>query len=328
MKIAILYTGQWRTVEQTLPHVQSLFVDDLDKSFDVFACMDIVDSNLSDTYSTFLKSQWKSRLKSIDFSLSPSTSMDYIHWRDDQLDKMNLPDHQKNYLQTSGSMLEYVQLKRAYGTMLARHTQYNYILRLRGDVMITQPIPFDRMHSPILENITNEWNSITKYMISFKNKIAVFMSSLVDPMRSRRAIQDIHCFLNDDLIHNIQSTYEKEIHSKLDDFYKQLLDYILHGNYVITFRKNVFYMGNPHSFSAIPLLGLNYGEHVDPGNDFWWNAESQFESVCRDHKITIFDSTTVHEDKSLYDYNATRYFDSKGRLKPDNDCFFFIQRHS
>ena len=78
-------------------------------------------------------------------------------------------------------------------------------------------------------------------------------------------------------------------------------------------------------FSIIPTLGICYGTYKDDG-DYWWNAESQFQKLLTEQNITIFNSTTDIEDKSLYAYEKNNYYDSDNCLKLNSDFFVFIKR--
>ena len=85
------------------------------------------------------------------------------------LNKMNLNDGWKHYIGTqSGSMIEYYQMYLAYLNLLQyesnNHIQYDYIMRLRTDVVITRPIHF--FHQNSFDLIDHDEQSILKLMTS------------------------------------------------------------------------------------------------------------------------------------------------------------------
>lgn len=54
----------------------------------------------------------------------------------------------------------------------------------------------------------------------------------------------------------------------------------------------------------IPSLAFMYGTVKSPHiNDYWFNAENQFQAACYNSDLTIFDYNTLFEDKSLYEYD-------------------------
>ena len=61
-------------------------------------------------------------------------------------------------------------------------------------------------------------------------------------------------------------------------------------------------------------------------NDYWWNAESQLNQLCFENDIDSFNSVSLLEDKSLYEYNEKNYYDSNGKLIETDNLFFFIKR--
>lgn len=75
------------------------------------------------------------------------------------------------------------------------------------------------------------------------------------------------------------------------------------SDYIITFRENIIYFMPRSAFTKIFTLGVTYGMRKTYNDGFWFNAESQLKSICINNNITIFDSSTISECKSLYEYD-------------------------
>ena len=80
---------------------------------------------------------------------------------------------------------------------------------------------------------------------------------------------------------------EDNTDNKEANFIKSVYDYLLTGNYAITFRKNIIYFIKRKLFTNISNLGVTYGsEHKMENNDYWFNAESQLEQIFIENDIT------------------------------------------
>jgi hypothetical protein len=84
-------------------------------------------------------------------------------------------------------------------------------------------------------------------------------------------------------------------------------------------------MGNRKSFDKLPFLGIEYGINNSMIHTHWFDAESQLESYCKEHNVSLFNSNLLIEEDSLYKYQNKNYFNDSGELL-NNDTFFFICR--
>jgi sialic acid synthase SpsE len=91
-------------------------------------------------------------------------------------------------------------------------------------------------------------------------------------------------------------------------------------------------------FHFVAALGTMYGMFQLPGHSHWFDAESQLEQVCRQQDIAIFNSVTVLENKSLYNYEEPLFFKTDSEElneinsndKPvinDSTFLFFLRRN-
>ena len=311
MRIAVLYTGETRTIQKTLPYFQQAI---LRPNVDVFAVIQSNDREHTESLLPTLKSlQWFER--------------DDVVWttiRDRLLDTMNIDDGTKRYLRTSGSMIEYYQLHLAYQAMVREEGRsgisYDYILRCRTDVVFTKPFDFawtelskqelrDRIQC--IQTHHGESSVSTKTLTSCMNSLPWFKRIYSDFCLNT-------CIPAEDLAFPTEDE---------DAFLAKLQDYIQNGRYVITLRENVAYaIKRDLATLFLPAIGVMYGMLKSPHDGvYWWNAESQFRAFCAQNKISIFDSCTSKEGSSLYAYDEATFFENSA-LKQVDDVLFFIMR--
>lgn len=320
MKIAILYTGEFRTIEKTLPY---LYANILDTNPDthIFAtiqapdqqlCQEILENNIP-----------LSQLKSVQWFCKDDQT--WTHIRDRLISTMNITEQWKTYLRTSGSMVEYYQLYLSYLKMVEyeqTHGVYDYVMRFRTDTVLNKPLDFSwtkKNASEIKSRMAEVKTLLKDDEITLKH-IYYYMNSVFDRNRIYyldeyygQFIKNNH-FKNDPQIQSLLSLSEPE-------FYKSFQEYIQNGNFLISLRKNVIYFAKREHFHFIPSLGMLYGTFHDP-DPYWFNSENQFKYCCMRQKMTIFDSRTELEDKSLYEYDPANYF--YGDAIRENSSFFFV----
>jgi hypothetical protein len=322
LHIAILYTGETRTIEKTIGIFKRNVLEgtqNIALNIHVFA---VLQGNCalepSETMGDHLKSlEWFDRTdptwKSIQRRLLATIPID---------------DHWKSYLENSGSMIEYYQLYLAYSNMcrveFSTNTTYDFVMRIRPDIVINKPIDF----SVFMQNQTSCINLMDRIRAGAyddtpltKHDIYLFMNSLLDPGRYKH-MTHMHSNAPMETYYNENA----EVNDLCANFsYSALANYIRSGQYVISLRKNVVYLTNRKHFARIASLGVMYGMQRMPGSERWFDAESQFETACINGGFAVFNSTTTLEDKSLYEYDSANYFDGD-RVKPDPAFLFFICR--
>ena len=325
MKIAVLYTGEVRTIETTIDKFKENVL--LNDHMHVFA---ILQSDKQTYYENLIKSKIKDNLK-------------YINW----LDKNNnewinirnnsLGDIVKNigiccvinYLFNSGSIIEYYQMYLAYKQIELyennNNFKYDYILRFRPDTVLK-----DKLHL----NFTDE-NYIKKLLEKFKLRFnnrdlnikyfQYIMSCLLfDNRIDYIEVNDFkYNFLDDKDIN-----YDSE-----DEFIKSTIEYLINGKYSIVLSLNLIYFIPRILMNDIHLLGITYGQYGvnakhKPGNH-WWNAESQFQSILQKYDISIYNSRTHLEFLTICNnYEHDRYYSnySKNEIKDDKFSFFIKRK--
>jgi hypothetical protein len=300
MRVAILFTGALRTIKKTIKYFKQNLL--LNSYVDVFACIQNDTTQSNEEWNIWLKEQIGEHLKSIEwYIVAPEWN---IH-REKLLDSIILPDSWKQYLRTSGSMIEYIQLQYAYMKM-SHYEQtcrfiYDYIIKSRTDTIYAKPIDFHWLNwtnSDVNDRIKKiiEELHLSKIELSQYNIIQYFMNTIIsdDLISIIPYIQSSYITGRDMVVPNIQ----------------HLNDYIKNGSYILTIRANNLYIVRRDLFYLIPSLGTMYGLYHYPYEDeYWFNAENQFRAACYNSNLSIFDYSTTFEEKSLYEYDERRYFD-------------------
>lgn len=321
MKIAVIYTGQVRTIEKTFKYFLNNVL--LHADVHVFA---VLESDNPQKYQKILNDQLYSHLKALEW-LDPNDFC-WINLKERLLSNMNITDHWKNYLRNSGSMIEYYQLYQAYQAMVKfeylNDFRYDYIIRTRPDIIITKPIDFNWLNMDIVtikECMDRIMQKTDNADCMAKENINLFMNSLLD-------FERIYC---DDLLfknhfgNKFNNRFDSSDIWTIDECYENLLDYVKKGKYLLSLRTNLVYIVKREFFYLIPSLGITYGLFKMTNNEYWFDAESQFQEIAIQSGLAIFDSTTNLEGNSLYYYKEENYFNNNGTLK-ENNCLFFICR--
>ena len=323
MKIAVIYTGEVRTIETTIDKFKENVL--LNEHMHVFA---ILQSDKQTCYENLIKSKIGDNLK-------------YINW----LDKNNnewinirnnsLGDIVKNigicwvinYLFNSGSIIEYYQMYLAYKQIELyennNNFKYDYILRFRPDTVLKDKLHFNFTDENYIKKL------LEKFKLRFNNQdlnikhFQYIMSCLLfDNRIDYIEVNDFqYNFLDDKDIN-----YDSE-----NKFINSIISYLINGKYIITLRSNVIYFIPRILMNNIHLLGITYGQYgvnlKNTHNNNWWDAESQLFSCCRKYDISIYNSTTELEHLSLYNYEHDIYYSDISKNEIKNDKFsFFLKR--
>lgn len=302
MKVAILFTGALRTIKKTMRHFKQNVL--LNQDVDVFACLQNDTQESNQSIETWIHQEIGSYLKNIQW-VDITQHSDWVSIRDKMLSNLSLNPTWKEYIKNSGSIIEYYQLYLAYQKMCYyedTHQRYKYIIRLRTDNIFAKPIDFHWLNWTDSEvetriNKINQELELSEIEITPLNTLKYFMATII----------------SDQLIQNIQNiicNYYPNNHPEIPKTASELNNYIKNGNYILTLRANNLYIVNRELFNFVPTLPFVYGYLKSPHNDeYWFNAEGQFQAACYFSGLTIFDYNTSFEDKSLYEYDEKRYFD-------------------
>jgi hypothetical protein len=305
MRIAIILTGALRTIKKTIRYFKQNLVR---PEIDIFACIqnDTQDSEI--VWNEWFSEQFGSHLRSITW-FSEDNYREWPKHREFMLHYMQIDGGWKDYLRRSGSMIEYFQLQLAY-MKLAEYENickisYDYLIRARTDSIYAKPIDFHWLNwtdDEVATRIEKVQEELTLSKIDINQTIPYFMSTIT----------------SDEAIPNIQYIHATCYLAQNETFYEmnavKLNDYIKHGRYILTFRKNNLYIVRRELFYLIPALGTMYGQFRSPYSDSWWfNAEGQFTSICYHACLTTFDYNTDFEDKSVekVGWNEATFFDTE-----------------
>jgi hypothetical protein len=319
MKVAVLFTGALRTIKKTMRYFKQNIL--LNPDVDVFACIQNDTSTPNSEWETWIREEMGDHLKLITW-FSPDEHQDWISIRDKLISHLNLIDRWKNYIKTSGSIIEYYQLYLAYLKMCNyedTHQRYKYIIRVRTDTIFAKPIDFHWLNwsdSDVEERINTIKNELTLSNIEVnpKNILSYFMTTII----------------SDSLIPNIQNIISRYIPNQygvIPITALELNQYIKTGAYILVIRANNLYVVSRESFNLIPTLSYIYGFLKSPYNDeYWYNAENQFQSACYFSGLAVFDYNTLFEDKSLYEYDEKRYFDLNFNVMSPHMLYCLVRR--
>ena len=315
MKVAIILTGALRTIKKTIPYFKKHL---LLQPTDIYICVQNDTQESEETWNAWFKEELgkeelgKEELckKDIDIKsitwFSLYTYKDWVGHRELLLQNMRIDQTWKDYLRRSGSMIEYFQLQLAYMKMTDyehyNRFEYDYLIRARTDSIYTKPIDFHWLHwtpSDVAERVGIVKKELRLSKISEELLFPYFMSTIV----------------SDDVIPNIQYIHAgyypyQGFVDPLDLL--SLHTYIKEGRYILTFRKNNLYIVRRNLFHLIPSLGTMYGQFKSLYSDQWWfNAEGQFTSVCYHAMLNTHDYNTDFEDRSVeaVGWNEADFFD-------------------
>jgi len=317
-KVAILYTGESRTLDTTIQHFKNNVL--INSNYHVFA---LVQSDNIDYHNEIILNTIGDHLKSLQwFDKNDNT---WLQIRESCLEKMEIPENWKNYLKNSGSMIEYYQMYLAYQALeryeIEHNIKYDFVLRMRTDVILKDSIDFDFIFEK--NYITNMLYKIKDFLnettILSENVLHLFMNSFYNENR--------YMYKNIDLTKLVIAPYLYTLLeiSNEETFIDALIRYLTKGKYMVCLRSNIVYFLRRELMKDIHILGITYGQYLDKINDYWFNAESQLDNICTENNIDKFNSTTDLEGLSLYNYHPSNYFD-ENKLKQD-DYSFFIKRY-
>jgi hypothetical protein len=289
----------------------------------------ILQSNNQEYYENLLKSKIGNNLKYINWL--DKNNNEWIKIRDPLLSNINddIGLDWKNYLMTSGSMIEYYQMYLAYKQIELyennNNFKYDYILRFRPDIVLKNKLHLnftdENYIKQLLETIKLRLNNQSLNRNSFQY---IMCCLLFDNRIDYIEVNDFeYNFLDDKTIN----------YGSKNEFINSVISYLINGKYIITLRSNVIYFIPRILMDDIHLLGITYGQYgvnlKNTHHNHWWNAESQLFSCCRQYDIAIYNSLTSLEAESVKQkYEHDRYYSnySKNEIKDDKFSFFIKRK--
>ena len=341
MRTAIIFTGALRTIRKTIRYFKEnvLLANQTSanqtganqtganettasqtvasQSPDIFICVQNDSPQRSEDWNLWFRDEMGPTVRSVEwFSLEQHS--EWVTHRETQLNHIYLDEGWKRYLRTSGSMIEYFQLQLAYMKMChyeqLHQIKYDYIVRARTDSIYAKPVDFHWLQWST-EDIAARLARITVILqqspieLTRKNILTYFMTTII----SDDLIPNIPQMMVEMMVEMCPSETETILQSDLTP--TALRTYIHEGRYILTIRKNNLYIVRRNLFYLIPSLGTMYGFLRSPvADDYWFNAECQFRSACYHSCVTIFEYSSLFEEKSLEfsGWNHSDFFDEEG----------------
>jgi len=293
MRTVVILTGQLRTIRKTMRFLKRNVVTGHQ---DVFACLQNDTQESEESWETWLRQEIPTLQRIIWFS--NERCPEWIPIRTRLVEAMAITNLWKDYLKTSGSMIEYYQLYLAYHAMEhyeQRHGRYDQLIRMRTDSVFFKPIDFHWLDWTV-SDIATRWNQITTQLeqqpvgsaeISPSHVFQVFMGTL----------------LSDDLLTNLPLLLLRTLPHEgavIPNTMEEMHEYLHRGRYLIGVRTNNLYVVRRDLFHLIPCLGTMYGLFRGPHEDaYWFNAENAFINVCYHACVTVHIYSTILEEHSL-----------------------------
>jgi hypothetical protein len=343
MRIAVLYTGALRTIKGTIEFFKkNVLHANPQNTVDVFATIQNDSTQTDEEWEKYITHHLQTNLKSLTWFDKNSTAWTTL--RENLLTPMQISDRWKDYLRTSGSMIEYYQMSKCYEAMEQAESatppsRYDYIIRCRTDTVIAKPIDFNWLELTSADIISRLYQ-INKHLNiaegelkdheeNTKKIIKCFFNTLYHPdMAGDEWLSRHKDFTYHSVLH---STHFKPIThfdpSSTEPFVEKLKDFIQKENYILVLRANIFYICKRDYFNNIAKLGYDYGKYP-PSNaqdEYWFNAESQFQKSCTASNLSFFSYETNFEGSSLYAYNHEQYFEHDYTLNNNNFIYFLMR---
>jgi hypothetical protein len=338
--IAVLFTGQIRTLEKTIHNFQkNILENNPNHTIHVYAVLEYP-HELDNQYNQD-KQQYIQKYEQI-FQQFTHTHLKKIHWLSSQdeglknhktqvLENLHISDGWKDYLgNRSGSISEYYQLNigikmiQEYEQEQTPNQKYDYFMRTRCDIMIPNPIPFDPLGEnnetlqkryQAIQQIYPQANAMglfcyfiesLKYLFPFPPNPRFMLD--VDPNYHEKYL--LEAFLPEH-IQDITEVFQpfSETH---DPKGYTILDF----PYLTVHRQNLLYV------SKTPIVCLQYiyrlpfeSKYIKGSkssnmseNNFWFNSENMYIShVLEKEKKIYVNSYTKLEESSLYEYHPDNY---------------------
>jgi hypothetical protein len=298
MRTVVIFTGALRTVKKTIRYFKQNVLRD---NVDVFLCVQNDTQQSNEEWTAWFADQMGDHMKSIEW-FSHGAHPAWIVHRDMILQNIQLDDTWKEYLRTSGSMIEYFQLQLAHMKVglyeQQNGFQYDYLVRARTDSIYAKPVDFhwltwtDAEVADRVQRIKEEMTR-SKIEITDRSLLQYFMATVISDTTIPNMSRIFADYVLNDADHPPIDVTDTPYETALNQYLKK-------GRYILTIRKNNLYVIRRNLFYMIPSLGTMYGLPRTPAaDDYWFNAECQFRSACYYSGISIFDYSSLFEEKSL-----------------------------
>ena len=305
MKIAILYTGELRTIKKTIDYFIKNVLNHYDCS--IFASIQgtsygqKLDEN---EYTNFLKDKVGNKLKTLKWI--DKENRDYINISNNILNNFNFynldqrginylkqkidynrvreTESIKHYLKTSGTLIEHFQIYQSYISMKEfeneNNLRFDYVMRFRTDTILFKKLNLD------IFNFSKE---------NFDKKLSLYQSeNIIDT-----ANKIINSYILPDFINQ---------NHKLSEI-KDVYEYLKKQKFVFVIRANLIYITTRQNMDIISNI---IHEYTQKGEEYhFWNAENQFRSICLRNDIDILNFDNESGQESFYNFDKDTFVDDK-----------------
>jgi hypothetical protein len=310
MKIAILYTGELRTIKKTIDY----FIKNVLNLYDCSIFASIQGSSYGqkldeNEYSNFLKDKLGERLKTLKWI--DKENGEYINISNNILNNFNFYnlDHRglnylkqkidynrvketeniKNYLKSSGTLIEHFQIYQSYLSMIefenVNNLKFDYVMRFRTDTILFKKLNLD------IFNFSKE---------SFNKKLSLYQSKNILDTTNRI----INSYIFPDFINQNKKIIKNEI--------RNIFEYLKNEKFVFVIRANLIYITKRDNMAIISNIINEYakkGHELEPSH--YWNAENQFRSICLRNGIDMFNFENESGQECFYNFDKDSFVDDK-----------------
>lgn len=312
MKIAILFTGAYRTLDRTHIFIRKQLLEPNDATSFIF-CQT---NKSNDEFYILMKQRWGPYFGSSVAVESTRTSeynnlLKYLletkpAISEQEMNKFGFTQH---YFSSGGAILEYFQFLKVYQMMLEyeriHDVHFDIIIRSRLDVVLNEPLLigsfFEHCNEPLLNNYGEEI-----YIRSLGNE---HIARLI----SQKKIKSYHYF--DSFPSNDSNSNENHLPSNDPN---EIMKKIHTKDYLWTFYCNWLWIGKRHVMDKLYPLVFFYGSYdVNKFHNF--NPEIQYYEYCKNHNIELLYFCTEYDFQLFQFQQKTFYFliDDQGNFNPE-----------
>ncbi len=326
MRRAVLLTGALRTIRKTMKFfLRNVLCPARDGEgwVSVFACVQNDTSESEETWTAWLREQIGAPLVDVVW-FSVDRFPGWKEQRELLLSHMTISETWKDYLRSSGSMIEYYQLQLAYLKMCHMEAlggfRFDYVIRARTDSVYAQPLDF-AWRGWSVTDVEARMTAIRGVMgdVDARTMLTYIMASLW----SSKVVENLPFV-------EVSWTQSPLGLGSVPSTAEDVLAYLREGRYIQTIRKNNLYVARREFFYLIPMLGTLYGTMRSPvADDYWFNAEGQFRDACYYSCLDVHDYSSAFEERSLAypsQWNEADFFDGEGEMIHPRMVYCVVRR--
>jgi hypothetical protein len=279
-KVAILFTGSYRTFDKTCVHILSNILQP--NSATAFV---LCESNIpSNTFEELFKTRWKGHIGYAKTVYSSRTRdfdniLEYLLKSKPAILSENLQKYgfTQDYLRRSGTILEYYQFMKCYELMLQyekeNNIKFDIIVRSRLDIIITQPINLVNFFDTLDINLINKYGEEI-YIRSLGNE------NMCKLLTNNKVVKlfEYQPFIAKEPLFNSENTLKK----------------INENKNIWTFYCNWIWIGKRHTMDLLYPFVYFYGNILSDKRDSF-NSENQFYDYLQSHNCQILHFFTQKE---------------------------------